>query len=1252
MEFQNWKVFDKKGSNVNWYIDAFLTIEFVTDIQNARGAKAYALTDPSAVISEVVVTDSGFNYVDGNTAAVLNYTFGDSIALTSAEASINYIDVSIFSPEPNTVQGIGSVVIDLSTAFTYPSISYAGSLFLTPVAQGLVETEHLTILQDSSTGYVRPYQANSEIIVRMVDAPDKEISLFEVDEINQVIEWTDEIIFDTSVVSPLPLVINVGFKSEFEGVFERRLRIYERLNGIDESLLSEILVNAQSIGQDERFDTILQDVAPAFNPKDFPHLFKQANINEALPDWNLVNEKSRNMILDYSQITPYIGTYKALINSIKWLGYEDIKIKEWFRDVKAQKKLSLYVPYDAKERTKTILYFTPEERRNLKKLNELSLIYCINRETGEIDEWGNPETENCYEYNLDEILTKLYSLKDWLERKVIGVNARITDLTGEGVYFERFKNLLYGTQDFGHRGEIKQLVTPWPLSDNSELITGDASIDLSLKELNQLKIEDFPYRFIDIIQYGYSRDPSLYDGSTATYDTIPADSSLLEDFDASLVRVGPTFRFPSTLFDIEWKISTSKPTSGVLTEQFVTNPLWVYSDTLRFYDILDETSNFYDNSTNLRIIITSGYLRDPSIDIWEDSIAYSIYPDTSNNSVWMESSTGVLTKFNGNVTLQPTDLTSYLKYELDANYMAPLLSFVNYKYIDISANTSSFTKPYYLDIVNGYIGMDVSIVTPDNQIQYSTQVINFTYDSSIDEQAINLEVEYQSGRIPLYVYDPSKYYEDIFLNNVDPVNSLVVDNSIYKMWTNHIGDYNIEIFAWDGYNTLFNNIYYEKDAIGTYNVWNKYPTILSYIDVSTSLNNINYDTSFGILSVGDALILYNNNLNPIFDRIVLLQGLKLQFDLNNRAYIEVPSITFFQDLPASGTTSRFLNLTERVVTITDPVTLEIDPDFQSFIIDDSINIVLFNKEKYDVIDQSTNTITNVVVNTLTLNNALGSNFINDNSTQIYIQNDSLRNVSLISNNVINQTITLDVSNYTFSENQLVALIIDDISIGYTWGSSFRVISSIGSSHIMEGNIPQFVIDASNQYNIFAKHAFSEYASPQIKVDTAVEINNTFEIYHNDTYYQQYYLDNTFVIMNILFDQDKIINQWYNTSDNLIFGDFFPYDQTIDIDVSTLVIFNAIYDSPNYIMNQKNIWTITKFENNELLMRVFNNSIFYIFDEIGTYNITAESYDYYGNLKTKTFEGLIRVEEPIVSLAKNFPLGGTAFPIEFPGDFDE
>lgn len=1234
MEIHNWKIFDKKGSYVNWYRDSYVNIQFVTDAQNALGAEAYALTDSSAVINEVIVTNSGWNYDPNNTIPVLQYTFAENqagYALSPAEASVNFIDVSVFSPEPANVKGIGSMTIDLSAGFIYPAVSFSGAFFMDPVAVGLVETEHLTIFQETSTGkLIRPYDPSTQLIFRCIEN-DTEIKLFTVNEEEQIIEWADELIYDTDVESDFPIVLNVGFRSEDDGVFERRLRVYERrISDGFESILAEFVVNAQSIPQEERFDTLLQDLAPILNAKEIPHLFKEANINEALPDWELINYKSKHAILDYSNITPYIGTYKALINTIKWLGYEDIKVKEWFRDVKEGNKLGLYVPYEAEERTKTILYFSPEERKNLKKLNELSLVYCINRETGEIDEYGNPETENCYEYNLDEVLTKLFALKNWLEVNIIGVNARVVDLTGEGIYFERFRNILYGTQDQGSRAEYVQSITPITLDDDSELIRGDSSIALSLREYSQTEIQDFEnFRIRDFIDYGYTQDPSFYDPCTGTYNTIPNDASILNDFDASLIRVGASFRNPFwNLLDLQWRASVENTESGVLTDKFATNPLWVYDNDLRYYNIYDDESRFYDISTNLDLVLEQAFFRDASNDIWTESIAYSIYKDPSTSLYVMESSTGDLTYFPEYAIFSPSSGNPpELQYNVDDNYMAPLLSFKNYKFTDIDGNSQILdqNKLYYLDILDGKIAMDSSTLDPAGKLVDTTHFINFNYDTSIDEQKITLNVVYNSQRFPLYQYDPSIYYDLTINNYQDPSASLIIDNSVYNMHVNHIGHYSIEVFGWDGQNVAYNNIYRNELGVPTYPVWTKYPTILSYID-SSSNSGFEYDASWNVLADTSLFNLYNtDNQKPIFDRTVPLQGLTLEYDGENKPYINVPSITFFQDVPDPGTFGKFYNLTERCVSINNPTEIIIDPDFQSFTTDDSINVVLFNKGDYDIIDQSTNVVAGISGNIVTLADPLPSGFALDNSTQIYIQNDSLRSTSNIVNDIINETVEVDVSNYTFGINQLVGLIIDDVCTGYTWGSSFRVIDVSGVTHTMEGNIPSFVVDNSARYTVEAKHGFSTYSEFQIEIESATEENQNFEIYLNDIYYHQYYLDNTFIFMNVLFDQKKVIEQWYDPSDGLLNGYFYPYDTAINIDPSTLVILRAEYDPSNYMLDQKNIWTVKEHESGDILMRVFNDTVFYVFDVFGNYDVTAEAYDSFGNLREQVFEGLIRVE---------------------------
>jgi len=225
-------------------------------------------------------------------------------------------------------------------------------------------------------------------------------------------------------------------------------------------------------------------------------------------------------------------------------------------------------------------------------------------------------------------------------------------------------------------------------------------------------------------------------------------------------------------------------------------------------------------------------------------------------------------------------------------------------------------------------------------------------------------------------------------------------------------------------------------------------------------------------------------------------------------------------------------------------------------------------------------------------------------------------------------------------NQLVAILVKDPS-GNQWGSSFRVLDSsttmdpsygyydpsYGHLHIFKGNVPEFTLDPSF-YTLTAKHAFSAYSDFSIDVASATEVGNDFLVYLDDTYYHQYYLDNTFVFLSINFDQNLVLQQWYDpsTDASLLGPSWYPFDHSIKLDISTLVILKAEYDTPNYMLGQKNIWTIIEHDSSTLIMEVWNETVSYIFDEVGEYDVQVESYDIYGNLKTQLFEGLIKITD--------------------------
>ena len=55
-------------------------------------------------------------------------------------------------------------------------------------------------------------------------------------------------------------------------------------------------------------------------------------------------------------------------------------------------------------------------------------------------------TEKLYKYTVSEVIAKLWSVCKWIDKYILGINAYIHDITGEGLVIGRFKTRGYVTQ--------------------------------------------------------------------------------------------------------------------------------------------------------------------------------------------------------------------------------------------------------------------------------------------------------------------------------------------------------------------------------------------------------------------------------------------------------------------------------------------------------------------------------------------------------------------------------------------------------------------------------------------------------------------------------------------------------------------------------------------------------------------------------------------------------------------------------------
>lgn len=282
----------------------------------------------------------------------------------------------------------------------------------------------------------------------------------------------------TSSVNSSALSINVALNAPDVAaeVYERRLVVEDLSSGSPEKIL-EILFYGQIIGEDSRLDVLTANLGRAFYQSDSV-ILRGHDPYEPLPNYVEINEKRKELMVAGEEIFPYIGAYKGLIGALQFFGYQDLRIKEYWLNLNYQKvklspllenqqflnkydqsfmvnqsiqiadvldnensgKYRLEQTYGPDAEGNYVLDVSGEDTlipsSTYKKTSLFGLYYDLNKSTALEDEYGYPITEEAFVFSQEEILVKLFALKQRLKLTYLPLNARIVDITGEGVYFE------------------------------------------------------------------------------------------------------------------------------------------------------------------------------------------------------------------------------------------------------------------------------------------------------------------------------------------------------------------------------------------------------------------------------------------------------------------------------------------------------------------------------------------------------------------------------------------------------------------------------------------------------------------------------------------------------------------------------------------------------------------------------------------------------------------------------------------------
>ncbi len=243
------------------------------------------------------------------------------------------------------------------------------------------------------------------------------------------------------------LQVNIGINAIEEGSFQRVLVLAEKDSG---HIIGKFQVYGEAIAEDERFTMMVNNLGYTLNPDD-QTIFKSSDVNEWGPDWELLNTKHKEMLLEGPNIMPFKGAYKGLINAIKFFGYDNVKVKEYWLNIDKES-----VNYGKYRQTTVIDVFDDAVDYNdktfsypnkiFKKTSKFALVYEITRPTGVFDKYDVDQTEETFEFTLDEILIKLFGLKERLKKSFLPLNARIIDIIGEATYFSKIEQNVWNDQ--------------------------------------------------------------------------------------------------------------------------------------------------------------------------------------------------------------------------------------------------------------------------------------------------------------------------------------------------------------------------------------------------------------------------------------------------------------------------------------------------------------------------------------------------------------------------------------------------------------------------------------------------------------------------------------------------------------------------------------------------------------------------------------------------------------------------------------
>ena len=1118
----------------------------------------------------------------------------------------------------------------------FPSYVFTGNIEMETVSTGLHSTESIYFGIVGDEGKLLSVEEDNYDILFLTDVKDDDIQFFTFDDVTEEIYKSHSAYVNLSSTNSIdiediegfnnainiqkyihtPQCVNFCCMSEKEGVHQQTIYVMlvDRQDRNKQYKIGEFEVSINIEGEDERFRALFANFGIP-DPITYPNLFKSVDVKEDKVDWEIVNRKSKELFLSYDEIFPYVGTYKALINAIKFLGYDDVYFREWYKDIKDNTLISKRINInDNFNDYKLDLSFEDilEDRLTRKKLNKLSLIYQLNKESGKYDKDNTPIIVNSYDYNVDEIVLKLNSLKEWLEKHILSLNCRIVDITGEGIVYEKVPFKIYGTnmQNF----EYEECIDFTPLVKDKivELDSNsNAKIDVIFKNNSKnsyLQVEDMDGRIGDYdnnstISYPHINDMVVKAFVECENAKIHSQNSYLfiNEGEIFLEKGKDTF-----IFD--------KAPIIYIEKGYIKNIVCNNSEDFTLYEWWDKKD----------------YIIDELID---DAYGFSHYIKEVDRDV--------IYKSNDYICLLPNENSS-LRYSVESlkknnSYYnaleAPVFILNNYSIvrygIENNALKMDLNGEYIVDIIDGKIVL--------NENNDKTTYININYDEDSKEQSVKVNYQYEGHR------DEENTNEDAFYINV-----------------NNAGHYDIVAYAINDSGNFFG-----KKIEGGCDVL----TSKKDLKIITRGEVIENDKDFYIeKSKGEkAYNIPRINYLPTFKPNYIIHSVTKDSSGN---YI-YPNISYAYDTPKQGDYLQFMNICDKVYCDgTNLIKLfkETNNNLKSgnlhiveydesilngkYEYEDSTSIRKGLKNKYlYVFPVDSVKIDNIVINeelnetVITISNKSSKSRTKSNNTNaIYKENDIIRmnyyvtHSIVILNNVIYYmdendgqlypVLDLNGNYINYNSTMLLSDVVSDGEIlQETFGgsSSFRIKSIednvitlygiFNYRELLEDNLLSSLnISRSNQayVNYILKCVdCNEYVSEDGKNMSRLSVEeNIFD----------YFIDDTYTFIPLSFDKNNAFNYWDSTGRYT----YVHKNTPLTLSKEDRIIVYHEEDVKNTIywrLYRRSIDTETR----ELLFEVVNDNLPLNISDEGIYDIEMDVFDIYGNKSHNCYNAILKVK---------------------------